>query len=70
MTVTQHTAISPPSHLGEPSSRALTNVDLDHVSGGTTAPRDAAPRDAATGHATGRRVELPIFITTPVGAAS
>ena len=29
-----------------------------------------APRDAATGHATGRRVEKPIRWTTPVGTAS
>ena len=63
--MTRHTAISAPSHPGEPTSRALANADLDHVSAGNT-----APRDAATGRATGRRVELPIYITTPVGTAA
>ncbi len=30
----------------------------------------SAPRDPATGHATGRRIEKPIRWTTPVGTAS
>jgi hypothetical protein len=47
------------------SGRELSHTDLDQVSGGVV-----APRDAATGQATGRRIERPVFVTTPVGMAS
>jgi len=46
-------------------SHALTSAELDYVSGGIV-----APRDPSTGMATGRRVEKPIRITTPVGTDS
>ena len=46
------------------SGRGLSSDELDRVAGG-----DTAPRDVATGMATGRRIQLPIQITTPVGTA-
>ena len=65
MTMVKHITISAAPHPGEHTGRALTDTDLDHVFGGT-----AAPGDVATNNATGRRVELPIRVTTPIGAAS
>ena len=50
------------------STQSVTELsanELDQVSGGVK-----APRDASTGMATGRRIELPIQITTPVGTTS
>lgn len=40
-------------------TRELTEAELSCVAGGSS-----------TGHATGRRIEKPIEITTPVGTAS